>query len=291
MIVQQALLPTDRPVPIRVAGGSESQGKLSDLLHDFYASARSGGSWFYSSWIDILLNYRSTFLGPIWILVGTGIFVFAVGNLYGRVVIGSGGTNIYLAHLAIGITVWYFITQSIVGSCTVFSTNKSNILDGADTYPDLILKLVMTNLIYLLHNSVIIVLVFVVVELKLSSAALVLLLTLPLVLANILWMCVIVAILGARYGDLEELLHSVLRLLFFVTPILWVPHKDVRGPIIDLLLYLNPFYYLVEVIRVPLVYGQVPALEISVMLAALPLGWLAASLLYARTRWSIALWL
>ena len=55
-------------------------------------------------------------------------------------------------------------------------------------------------------------------------------------------------------------------------------------------LYFNPFYYLIEVVRAPLMSGTVPAFEIMVLLIALPVGWLVASFLYARTQYSIALW-
>ena len=119
----------------------------------------------------------------------------------------------------------------------------------------------------------------------------IILLTFPLVLANILWMCVAVSILGTRYADLDELLHSTLRLVFFITPILWIPHRGVRGPYVDALIYLNPFYYFVEVVREPLIYGTIPWFEIAVLVIALPIGWLIASYLYARTRASVALWL
>ena len=54
---------------------------------------------------------------------------------------------------------------------------------------------------------------------------------------------------------------------------------------------LNPFYYFVEVVREPLIYGTIPWFEIAVLVIALPIGWLIASYLYARTRASVALWL
>ena len=60
---------------------------------------------------------------------------------------------------------------------------------------------------------------------------------------------------------------------------------------VDAALYVNPFYYTVEVVRAPLVYGKIPILEISVLLAVLPLGWLLAGFVYMRTKRSIALWL
>jgi ABC-type polysaccharide/polyol phosphate export permease len=186
---------------------------------------------------------------------------------------------------------WYFIMRSIVMGCRVFVVNRSTILDGATTYTSVLLKLVTTNLILLAHNTLIIVLVFLYLGLVPSVTALLLIFTLPLVIANVLWMCVIAAILGTRYVDFQETVQSAFRLLFFMTPILWIPHELVRGAFVDATIYLNPFYYLIEVIRGPLVYGQIPLLEISVVVIALPIGWLVASLLYKQTRTAIALWL
>jgi ABC-type polysaccharide/polyol phosphate export permease len=98
-------------------------------------------------------------------------------------------------------------------------------------------------------------------------------------------------ILGARYPDLVEMLSSAMRLMFFVTPILWVPGEGTKGTLFNAVLYFNPFYYLIEVIRGPLVYGKMPYFEITVVGVALMVCWLAASLLYARTKSVIALWL
>ena len=260
------------------------------LLQDFLRSAKAYGFWLYSAWLEVLLNYRSTALGPLWIVVGTGVFVFVVGTLYNRVVL-AGGSNVYLAHLAVGMTLWFLIIQTITKSCSLFRDNTGVLLDGAITYTDLLLKLLTTNLILLAHNLVIVVLVFIWLEILPGFPALIVLLTFPLVLANILWMCVVVSILGTRYADLDELLHSTLRLIFFVTPILWIPHRHVRGAYVDAILYLNPFYYFIEVVREPLLYGTIPWFEIAVLVIALPIGWLTASYLYARTRASVALWL
>lgn len=289
MAMNQTLLPSKNPER-RVAENVSSRAGLSALLDDFYKSTQSSGSWFYASWIETLLQYRSTKLGPLWISIGTALFIFVVGNLYSRVVL-SGGSNIYLAHLAVGLVFWSLIHKTLVVGCNIFIINRSSILDGVSSYSDVILGLVTKNLIILLHNFVVIVLVFIYVGLAPTSTALALFFTLPLVVANLLWICVIVAILGARYPDFQEMVASALRLLFFVTPILWVPHQDVRGPLVDAALYLNPFYYMLEAVRQPLVYGQIPILEIGVLIVALPIGWLLASLLYKRARNSLALWL
>ena len=96
--------------------------------------------------------------------------------------------------------------------------------------------------------------------------------------------------MGARYSDLGELVQTLLRLAFFVTPIVWMPASTGRGGLVGAFLYANPFYYLIEIIRRPMVQGHVPWLEIGVVLAAAPLIWLLASLAYGRAKPYIPLW-
>lgn len=271
-----------------ITGGT--QGRLSDLSRDFFKSAKSSGSWFYTSWMELLLSYRSTFLGPLWISAGTAVFVFAVGNLYGRVMT-LGDSNVYLAHLAVGMVIWLLLNKCIVSSCKLFSQEASAVLDGAFTYCDLLLKLLTTHLITLAHNVLVVIIAFLVIGLEPTLVALCVLLTLPLVVANLLWICVIASILGARYPDIGQIASSILRMFFFITPILWVPFAGSKGGLVGAAIYLNPFYYLIDVVRAPLVSGTIPIYEISLLLIALPIGWLAASYLYARTQFSIALWI
>jgi ABC-2 type transport system permease protein/lipopolysaccharide transport system permease protein len=289
MVEAKAASPAQKPAPEKreIRG---SPVKLFQLISDFYSSLKRSGFWLYSSWIEILLSYRSTILGPLWILIGTLTFVFFVGILYGRVVL-NGQSNVYMAHLAVGFTIWYFITQSLVASCHFFSSNRADILDGDTDYTDLILKLITKNAIDFLHSSPAIVIAFVTAELMPTPVALAIVLTLPLMLINLLWMCTVLSILGARFPDLQEFTQSSLRLLFFLTPIMWVAQQHLKGPFIDALLYFNPFYYFIEVIRAPLVYGEIPYFEIVILSVAMPIGWLCASLLYARTRAWLALWL
>lgn len=267
-----------------------TQGRLSDLFRDFYQSGKLAGSWFYTSWMELLLSYRSTVLGPLWITIGTAVFVFAVGSLFGRVMTLE-DSNVYMVHLAVGIVLWFLISKCIVSSCKLFTQNASAILDGAFTYCDLILKLITTHLITLLHNTLVVVAAFIFVGLKPTLAALCILVTVPLVVANLLWICVIASILGARYPDIGQIASSILRMFFFITPILWVPFAGGKGALLGAAIYFNPFYYMIDVVRAPLMSGTIPFFEISLLLIALPIGWLLASILYARTQFSIALWI
>ena len=102
--------------------------------------------------------------------------------------------------------------------------------------------------------------------------------------------CLLLSVVAARYPDIAELTQTLLRLFFFITPIIWMPGAG-KGAAIGAFIYANPFYYLLEIVRGPLVYGQVPWFEIGVVAAAVPIIWLAAALAYARAKPYVPLWI
>jgi ABC-2 type transport system permease protein/lipopolysaccharide transport system permease protein len=75
--------------------------------------------------------------------------------------------------------------------------------------------------------------------------------------------------------------------MFFMTPIIWKPDML---PGRALILHLNPFYYLVEVIRAPLL-GHVPDARVWIgVLLITVAGWGVALLFYTVYRWRLAYW-
>jgi len=73
-----------------------------------------------------------------------------------------------------------------------------------------------------------------------------------------------------------------------LTPIFWQPETLSAQ---SLLLDLNPFYYLMEVVRAPLL-GEPLSAQIWLVAIALTIcGWSAALLMYSRVRRRIAYWL
>jgi len=119
----------------------------------------------------------------------------------------------------------------------------------------------------------------------------VLLLTVPLFMLAVLGMCYSLSVVGARYPDIAQTSQTILRLFFFITPIIWMPTSSGRGAAIGAFMYANPFYYLVEIIRGPLVYSTIPWFEIGIVAAAIPVIWLVAALVYARAKPYVPLWI
>jgi ABC-type polysaccharide/polyol phosphate export permease len=78
-----------------------------------------------------------------------------------------------------------------------------------------------------------------------------------------------------------------MRLLFFATPILWMPPP---GSFLDRVAQLNPISHFIAIVRDPLIHDTVPMLSWVVVLVITAIGVPAGVLCYARTRDKIVFW-
>jgi homopolymeric O-antigen transport system permease protein len=239
--------------------------------------------------MDASLRHRSQALGAFWMVAGTLVFVTLLGTLYAQVL--NNRNPSFYAHLATGYVFFLFVQQCLNFSARIFAKNANMIQNGYVKYVDYVLRMFCAQLINLGYNLIVVVGTIILVPIELTPAALILVLTVPLFMVATLGACFLISVIGARYSDFVELLRTFLRLAFFVTPIIWLPGAaSGKGAAIGPFLYANPFYYLVEIVRGPLVYARVPWFEIGIVTAAIPVIWLLASSLYARARSYIPLW-
>ena len=79
-----------------------------------------------------------------------------------------------------------------------------------------------------------------------------------------------------------------MRLMFFVTPILWMPGQN---GILAGAARINPMTHYLAIIRDPLLYNQWPETSWWVVLAVNAAGVAAGMIAYASTRRKIAFWI
>ena len=95
-----------------------------------------------------------------------------------------------------------------------------------------------------------------------------------------------IATLSARFRDIPQFINSLAQILFFVTPIMWMP--ELLGD--HLLLNINPFYHLIEIVRRPLL-GFAPTLfDYAVVVLITVLNLAISGAIFVRFRSRIAYW-
>lgn len=266
-----------------VSAPAPSQAILAFI--DLIRGAQSRHLWGLLGWQDIRRRYRRSVLGPFWLTISMGVLVAALGTLYGvllRVELAD-----YAPFLALGFIVWTLISGVITEGCTAFIGAEGIIRQVGLPLSVHVYRLLWRNFLILCHNSVVFVIVAAIFGVWPGWAGLLAVPGLALLCLNGIWAGFLLGIICARFRDVPPIVASVVRILFFVTPIIWMPEMmPGRAFVLDF----NPFYHLVEVVRAPLL-GKVPGLgSWLVVLGITVAGGLVAFEFFRRYRWRVAYW-
>lgn len=239
-------------------------------------------------WQDVRQRYRRSSLGPFWLTISMGIMIGTIGIVFGTIF--KSPLDEFFPFLAIGMILWSFISAVVTDGCTGFIAAEGIIKQLPLPLFVHILRLTWRNIIIFAHNLVIFPLVLLVVGRSLDWVALVSLLGLVILILNLTWVALILAMLCARYRDLPQIVASLLLVAFYLTPIMWMP-KLLSGRAHLYLLNSNPIYHVIEIVRAPLL-GQLPtALNWQVSIGVAVIGWILTIAIYGRYKRRIAYWL
>ena len=259
---------------------------LSTAIYDVLEGTRRMPMAVVLAWEDLKDRYRRSYLGLAWILLSFAAFILVKTLVFSSIFDRPGYD--YFSHLVIGFALFGFISQSIAGAANLFLANRTWILS--------------TNLPHSLYAHVAVFRSL--AELFLVSAA-----ALPLVIflggvhPGVLWslppaialyyvtafgLNLMLAPLGARIRDLVHAMRTVMRMLFFATPILWVATP---GTTRSMVARWNPVTYYLDILRVPLMKGEFPATAWVICLAT-SLGVLVLGLIvFSVTKKGVPRWL
>jgi len=234
---------------------------------------------------DIRQRYRRSLIGPFWLTISMGVMVAALGVLYGTIL--EQNMAEYLPYVASGFVVWGLISGLILEGTGAFIVGEGLIKQLSVPLSIHVYRVACSHLIIFFHN----IWIFFIVALWYGkNPGWVALLTIPclfLVVINGVWMGLLFGLISGRFRDIPQIVASVVQVMFFLTPVIWRPEMIPDRPMI---LHLNPFYYLIEIVRAPLL-GNVPDQTVlSGVLLITAVGWASALLFYTVYRWRIAYW-
>lgn len=261
-----------------------SQSALA--LFDLVEGARLTHLWGRLGWQDIRRRYRRSTLGPFWITISMGMLVGVLGTLYGGL-FKVDGTD-YVPYLTLGFVIWTLVNGLITDGCTAY-VGASNIIQQARLPLSVhIYRVVWRNLIIFFHNAVIFVVVAIVFKVWPGWTGLLAIPGMVLVCLNGVWVGMLLGAFASRFRDVPPIIASIVRIAFFVTPIIWMPALLPNRAVLPL--NLNPFYHVLEVVRAPLL-GEVPStVSWLAMIGITLVGAVSTFVIYVRYRWRIAYW-
>lgn len=256
-------------------------------LTSFFSGFLNASLWWRLAWADMNQIYRRSIVGIFWIsisflmFIGVKIFIFgAIG--------GIEDIAMYSLWVTIGYAIWTFITASITDGCNVFVSSRSWILGTQLSFGTFIAENVMRHLI---GFSLVLLVSLGILIYQSWAQSWVTLTIIPgflVLILNSIWVHIVFGIICTRFRDLLHLVRAIMHVMFFVTPILYIPSQ--LGPKAAILNY-NPFTHYLAIIREPIVNGTISSLAWIVVSVITVIGWCLALYLVKTRAKNLAFWI
>lgn len=253
---------------------------------DIVESFRRVQLWTTLGWYDFTSRYRRTFIGPLWQTFIVAIWVAGLNYVFGTLLQKGGGD--YPAYLAIGIVLWNYLLSTLAASPNLFVRNSKLIFVVNNPLYTYALRQIVENLMRLGFQALVFVALLPWMPIAYGPGMLMAIPGMVLILILSLWLVPLMAVAGARIRDLSFALTSVMRFLFFTTPVFW--RSDDLGQRAYIANF-NPFTHFLEIVRAPLLGGSASQLSWTVAIAINLCGILVTFVLYNHFRKRIVFWL
>ena len=246
--------------------------------------------WMFLAWQDIRTRYRRSMLGPFWLTLSTGIMVTMMSILYGRLF--KLPLDVYAPYLASSTIIWGLMSSLMNEGCNAFMDADSLIKQVRMPLTLHVCRTVWRNFIVFAHNIVILVPVWLIFGTPLHlSGILAALAALVVIAANGLWIGLLLGALCARFRDIALIVGNLVQVVFFVTPVMWLPSVLEGKGIAQWLVVANPFYHFLEIARAPLLGQALPVESWAIVAAITAAGLIMAALMLGKFKGRIAYWL
>jgi ABC-type polysaccharide/polyol phosphate export permease len=220
---------------------------------DFFEGMTAVRMWVRLARYDIKIRYRRTVLGPIWVTLAFTATFTMMAMLFSAVL--RADLTEYLPYLGAAMVAWMFISGVANEAPNIFIGAKG-FIDGIRVPMSMhVMRVIARQLIVFGHNMLGLFAIVIFVSGPPNFWIFGLIISVSILFITLFFGGLILALVGARYRDLGQLIGILLNLLFFMTPIIWRPEDIPEGRLywVDY----NPFFHYLEILRAPIV-GEAP---------------------------------
>jgi ABC-type polysaccharide/polyol phosphate export permease len=252
---------------------------MTAAFRDFAGSFEQWRLWSILAFNDIAQRYRGSILGPFWITLYTAAFVAGIGVVYGQLM--HVPTEKYIPWMAAGVVIWNTIAATVSDGGDTFIGGAQLIRQTSIPLPLFLWRVIFRNMINFAHQIVVILGVAVWFHFAMRMNIPGALAGFILVFFNLSWIALFAAVVSARFRDVQQVIATVMQLMFFISPVLWIP-SELTGT--SKLNWINPFAHMLAVIRAPLLGLGFPLESVAYLLVMGVVGWAVTFLVYAFVR-------
>jgi lipopolysaccharide transport system permease protein len=230
---------------------------------------------------DFMVRFRGSVLGIAWTLINPLLLMSVYTLLFSFLIKAQGIDSIpnFPLFVLTGLVVWIFVQASALTSTAALVGNASLVKQVRFPRQLLPLSIVAANVITLLAMLVVVLpfTLWLLPDTRTTFWAAIFVLV-PLV-GFVGGLAIFVACANALFRDVEHIVTALMLPWFLLTPIFWsfdtLPAVQNHQWLVDVLYYGNPLTPMVEGLRDPLYFGQLPSAGDVIYAVAVALGALA----------------
>ncbi|WP_312240064.1 ABC transporter permease [Pantoea sp.] len=236
---------------------------------------------------DIRQRYKRSRLGPFWITISMAVMIGTMGMVFGNLF--KTPLHDFLPYLTLGLILWGFLLSSITEGCDALISSEGIIKQLPVPLHVHVYRVIWKNFIIFLHNIVIFPLVLLAVGKGVNWNVLLAIPGFALLILNMSWFLMVISMICARFRDMTQIILSIMQVVFYLTPIIWMPQL-LTHKVGGFLLELNPFYHLLDVVRTPLLGGIPSASSYWVASIMCIIGFVFSILMTSKYKYRVPYW-
>ncbi len=244
--------------------------------------------WMFDAWLEMAVRHRYSVLGLLWLLLPTVVFVAVVGTIFRQVMSADAS---YFLYITTGLVIWGPINHVLNGAPNCYRANRAFVLIGGTPLLTFNLQLVFFAVLVLAVQFLLILGAVLVFRPPVSANVATVIPALAMLFLLLFPASVALALIGTRFEDFGEAVRSIVRILFLATPVIWSISDQARYEVLKPFLYLNPFFFLIELVRAPLMGHAVNPAYWLYLSGYVVAAWIFALVTYRYLRDETTLWL
>ncbi|MEE2566490.1 ABC transporter permease [Hyphobacterium marinum] len=265
----------------RIGTGGLFAAAWRDLLEGFARREL----WVALAHDDMRQRFRRTLFGLAWLTISYAVFVAAKVAIFGQLI--ASPIEWFAVYVTVGFLAWQFMNSVVVDSCTAFINSENWLLGLRLPVSVFIYESIARDCLVFFYSAIVAIVVLLAVRHPIEPVALMALPAFGIYLVNAVFAHMLLGVICMRYRDVSQLVQTLMRVLFFLTPLIWTPEQvgDLQG-----WLWWNPFTYFIDIFRAPIIDGVIPVHSWMVVLGMTVAFGAVAFTVFALFRRRLAFW-
>jgi ABC-type polysaccharide/polyol phosphate export permease len=241
------------PSQLTLSGGDRLLSQLRTGAMDVARGFLRYELWSSLAQDDLRQRYRRTIFGLAWLTLSYLVFILAKIFIFGA--LNPAPMAWFAAYVTVGFLVWQLLNSFVVDGCTSLINSETWVKGVQLPYSTYFYESISRDLIIFAYSAAVAAVVLVLTGHLPGWAALSVPPALLLIILNGFFLHMLLGIICLRYRDIVQIVQTAMRVLFFLTPLVWT--ADQVGSLAGFLVW-NPFTYLIDIVRAPLIDYRIP---------------------------------